>query len=568
MRPRASLCKAHLVIVIVPMVLAASTLLLAQASSARQESPTLTLEKLAREKFGKLTPTELRVVEAAASGDVAWGDEEIGQPETDAALEAAYRKQSNNPAKATDYNWRDRRNVRADLIRWLCKDEEARKLVDQHGIDIVGAWIDGAVDLSQLHINFPVILKKCLIPQGIKLTSAEISDLELVGSWIGEDLAGASGLERKALEGERLTVHGNVLLSNGFRAFRQVDLSDAKIEGQLYCTAGHFSDPGGNSLLLRLASIGGETSLRGGFSSDGVVDLEDAKINGDLLLDGADFSADSHNGIRARHLTALALRWTHVRISDQTELDLSNANIGIFEDDRQSWPAPGHLLIDGFVYGTLQGDASYADARLAWLNLQPLPHRRQPYEQLAKVFFDSGQSSDATLVRFENAVGLFRSVEVCETVWQKQLLDRVSVKHLTGAILERTVGFGYFPFGALRFMAFFVTAGTILFGIGYSRGYIAPTEESAFDYFAKHRQPAPNYPPFNALLYSVEAFVPLITFHQSDTWFPISGRHKGWGATFLRGYMSFHMIAGWTLVTLFVISLAPDGPARLNPLWL
>ena len=52
--------------------------------------------------------------------------------------------------------------------------------MDQHGIDIVGAWIDGVVDLSYVRIGVPVILSKCRIPDGIKLTSAELSDLELV----------------------------------------------------------------------------------------------------------------------------------------------------------------------------------------------------------------------------------------------------------------------------------------------------------------------------------------------------------------------------------------------------
>jgi len=128
MRPHASSYKTHILIAVVPILLAAASLLLAQP--APQESPTRTLEKLAREKFGELTRTELRVVQAAARGEVAWGDEKIGQPE-DAAIEAAYKKSSNEPANATEDVWRNSRSVRAKLIRWLCEDEEARKLVDQ-----------------------------------------------------------------------------------------------------------------------------------------------------------------------------------------------------------------------------------------------------------------------------------------------------------------------------------------------------------------------------------------------------------------------------------------------------
>jgi hypothetical protein len=342
MRPRASLYKAHILIAVVPMLLAASSQLLAQVRSAPQESPSRILEELAREKFGKLTPTESRVVWATASGKVAWGGDVKDQP-TNAAAGAAYNKPSNDPANATEYNWRDYRSVRAELIRWLCEDEKARKLVDQHGIDIVGAWIDGVVDLSYLHTNVRITLSKCRIPNGIKLTSAEISDLALVGSWIG-DHTGMPGQEQIALNGEGLTVHGNLILSNGFRAFGQVDLYGAKINGQLYCTEGQFWDPGGHSLRLRLASIDGETELNKGFRSDGVVDLVGARIKGDLLMDGADFSGDLDSGLKAKGLTARALYWTHVRTSDQTELDLSNANIGIFKTIsrvgllRGAWP--------------------------------------------------------------------------------------------------------------------------------------------------------------------------------------------------------------------------------------
>jgi hypothetical protein len=50
MRPRASLYKAYILIAVVPMLLAASSLLLAQVSSPPQESPTA-LEKLAKQKL-------------------------------------------------------------------------------------------------------------------------------------------------------------------------------------------------------------------------------------------------------------------------------------------------------------------------------------------------------------------------------------------------------------------------------------------------------------------------------------------------------------------------------------
>jgi len=520
MRPRASLCKTHILIAVVAMLLAASSQLLAQESCTPQESLTR-LQELACGKFSKpkLNPTELRVVRSAASGEVAWGGEEIDQPEakTDAATEAAYHRSSNDPANAKEYDWRRRRSVRADLIRWLCEDEEARKLVDEHGIDIVGAWIDGVVDLSYLHINFPVILWQSRIPNGIKVTSAEMSDLQLVGSWIGEDNIAPPGQEQIALKGEGLTVHGNVLLSDGFRAFGQVDLYGAKIDGQLYCTEGRFSHPGGDSLRLRLASIGGETELNGGFSSDGVVDLVSAKINGDLLLDRAKFSGRFQNGLKARSLTAHALHWTNVKPSSQTELDLSNATVGIFDDDEDSWPHPGNLHIDGFVYGS-HGMATEAASRLKWLHLQPsVPVLLQPYKQLAKVFLDNGQDADA--------IAVLVAKEGAEPAWQEPMLG---IRHLLlGYIrlivrktLKITIDYGYHPMLALLWIAAFVAIGTYTFHRGYWMRLVIPTDHEAYETFIKTGNPPAGYQPFNSFVYSLENFVPLIELHQAGYWLP------------------------------------------------
>ena len=563
MRLRASLYRAHILIAVVPMLLAASSQLLAQVRSAPPESASRILEELAREKFGKLTATESRVVWATASGKVAWGGD-VKDPPTNAAAGAAYNNPSNDPANATAYNWRDYRSVRAELIRWLCEDEKARKLVDQHGIDIVGAWIDGVVDLSYLHTNVRITLSKCRIPNGIKLTSAEISDLALVGSWIG-DHTGVPGQEQIALNGERLTVHGNLILSNGFRAFGQVDLYGAKINGQLYCTEGQFWDPGGHSLRLRLASIDGETELNKGFRSNGVVDLVGARINGDLLMDGADFSGDSDNGLKAKSLTAHALYWTHVRTSDQTELDLSNANIGIFKDDIQSWPAKGRLAIEGFVYGTLSGEAADAASRLDWLNLQPVPHRPQPYKQLAKVFLDNGQDSDATAVLVAKEAEMLQQAEVPETVWTKHLLGVKNlllafIRLLVREALWLTIDYGYQPLRTLWWIAAFVAIGTYTFHWGYRMGLVIPTDQEAYGIFQDTHVPPAGYQPFNSFVYSLETFVPLIELHQAGYWLPYpqnSQQHNTKrSGTVLRWYLWLHILLGWLFTSILVAGLA------------
>ena len=69
----------------------------------------------------------------------------------------------------------------------------------------------------------------------------------------------------------------------------------------------------------------------------------------------------------------------------KTVLDLEDVHAGSIWDDEASWPAPGNLVIDGFVYGSIAGGPSDGPSRLRWLTLQPPEYHSQPFRQLAKV---------------------------------------------------------------------------------------------------------------------------------------------------------------------------------------
>ena len=49
---------------------------------------------------------------------------------------------------------------------------------------------------------------------------------------------------------------------------------------------------------------------------------------------------------------------------------------------------------------------------------------------------------------------------------------------------------------------------------------MAPTDKEAYDEFQKSGRAPSNYPPFNALIYTVENCVPLVKFGQDDRWQP------------------------------------------------
>jgi hypothetical protein len=204
------------------------------------------------------------------------------------------------------------------------------------------------------------------------------------------------------LDGEGVRVHGDILLSDGFKAVGQINLYGAQIDGGLFCGGGEFSNPSGEATLrLRQANIAGEVDLNNGFMSDGIVDAVNSKVGGDLELDSAIFQSANETGLKANGLTAHALYWTNIQKYDTTELDLSLARVTIFGDDEASWPKRGFLTVNGFQYDALDqtGDTgeNAGNARLAWLRLQK-PLEPQPYKQLARIFLENGQDADAITV--------------------------------------------------------------------------------------------------------------------------------------------------------------------------
>ncbi len=177
------------------------------------------LETLARAHFKDLTEAELKLLRAAPKGEVA-----VCGPNDDEEDPA------NDPSKAGD--WSPDRQIRAGLIRWLCVHREAKKRVDPKGIQVLGAKITGALDLSFVIVPFPLALWRCHLMDDANLRNVEIPGINLEGTWVSS--ISADGAKVKA----------GVFLRNGFRAEGEVRLPGARIEGDLDCSGGrHIYEP-------------------------------------------------------------------------------------------------------------------------------------------------------------------------------------------------------------------------------------------------------------------------------------------------------------------------------------
>jgi hypothetical protein len=387
------------------LIVAAAVLFCAGQAFGKPTGVPLNLEQMARLKFPAppLSAAEERVVRAAPDGTVA--DCWLGG--------GSDPEKADGTPEAPDERWPDTRNVRAELIRWLLVDREAREQVDPRGVWIQGARITGSLDLSFTNIPFPLALLRCRLEQDFDLKWAKIPLLDLAGSrtraifadglklegsiflsdgfhaegevqliaaTIGGDLAATGGtfesLSGRALSADGAKIGGNVFMNQelnaegkvqkDFMAEGEVGLVGASIGGSLEATGGTFknlkSDKNPNStgdaLSADTVKVTGNVFLNGKFVAEGTVRLLGAEIKGQLNVDDA--WLDTLN-LQGAHVTG-GFIWKNIHKDRHPDfpnkewkpyLNLTNAKVGVLADQEASWPEKGRLILDGFVYDSI-----------------------------------------------------------------------------------------------------------------------------------------------------------------------------------------------------------------------
>lgn len=224
----------------------------------------LTLPDLASKKFNDLRPAERRLLESAGRGQWTPLPKVIGGDAEDAAPKP-------KPAAAGDYT------VRAEVLSWLCTDKQAAALVTNRGVLISGGEIEGELDLSFASIPFPINIKECAIPGGVRLEYATVGNLSLTGCRTG------------AVWAVWLTAHRDVTLSDGFRSDGGVNLNRARIAGDLYCSGGTFVNPAGSAISVLGSRIDGDVWFLDGFHAEGEVNFMASVIEGSLVCANSQF---------------------------------------------------------------------------------------------------------------------------------------------------------------------------------------------------------------------------------------------------------------------------------------
>ncbi len=474
--------------------------------------------------------------------------------------------------------------VRSDLLRWICTDGRIASAIGRRGLELERARITGGLDLDYCAVGFPVDFRQCSFEGTISLNYAELRSLTFSGGradgfsaqaarikgdlflsngftvrgetkLTASDISGNlvctggsfDGNGAKAFNGNRMTVGGSVYLDQGFGARGEVQLIDAQIGGNLSCSGARILNKDHDALSGDRTVIDGSVYFRDKFSTDGMIRFPGARIKGQLSFEGSIFLTGGRSGLFAQNLRVEeAFFWRDLSITPETEIDLSHAYVGQLCDDSAGWPAPGGLLLDGFEYKSI-ADVSPHDAssRSDWLRRQPdNSFRPQPFEQLAAVLRREGHEDEARTILIEKQRSRIElgNLSAWSAAWNR--------------LLGVTLGFGYKPQRVLIFIVLFLILGTVLFGAGYSNDVMAPVKERVFmdpAYLLDREIPEP-YPVFNAFMYSLDSFLPIVDLHQESFWLPNANR-GGWGV-FLVWYLRVHIVVGWVLTSLAILGFS------------
>jgi hypothetical protein len=537
---------------------------------------------LARTWFTGLTPADERLLTHAVAGTVA----DFGGPsheEVDGEWLLPW----------DESDWSAGQTVRVDVLRWLCTDPDASRLVDLRGVRVRGAFLAERVDLAYASVPFPLELTSCACPNGIDMQAATIKVLSLAGSRcrdlnaeyaeLGGDLslsdnfraegrvslAGAniggqmvctdanfSNPGGHALHGDSMTVKGGVILSPGFQAEGTMWLADAEIGGLLDCTEATFTNPGGDALFGESMTVKADVFLRQGFRAKGMLWLHSAAIGGSLDCNGATFcnpggyalvgqlmtvkeSVLLRQGFRAEGRVSLGgveiRRGLDCSNGSFTGLDLRSATVGMLADDSNtSWPDDGELWLDGLTYrsiGLVPGGSITREAwiidRLRWIRRQP-GYAPQPYAELRDFLHRVGYEAEA------------RTVAIARQTDLRKLGSLPRPARLWNWFLGLTIAHGYEPWRPVAFGILIIVLGYVVFRDAHAAGLLVADEDG----------PAPT---FNAFIYSLDTFLPIVDFRMQDKWVPTGEGTVLWYIPvqwFYWGTIAF----GWIISTLFVLS--------------
>lgn len=464
-------------------------------------------------------------------------------------------------------------------------------------IQLLGAWIEGPLDLGDLRVGASLWFYRCVFEVAPRLDGARFagslslgdcllpgllaercriaqdlaihaactvtSELRLEGARIGGDLRLSRTVLhdehdaslRRPLVADRARIGGDVRLDDGFEAHGEVRFVGARIGGDVLAGRARLNGPVDatgvrrDALLMDRAEIGGHLRLDQGFAAAGRICLRRIRVGGDLDCSGAGFDrvgdASWGDGAalvldRARVRGALVLRGLQGPLLGAS---FAGTRVGTLVDDQSSWGE--RLVLDGFAYSSF-GEGAPLDApfRLAWLERQPGAHlagdfRTHPWRRLIAVLARMGEQHSAGEIALRREERLRRIGRVGRAF--PRALRWLA--HGAHALYGWTLGYGWRPQRLAGWL--------LAVWLACAAVYWAAAEQGAL-------AAAPQAAPFDALAHSADRLLPLVDLEPPPRWVPpprAPAEAADW-ALGARWVGRLEALVGWAALLGLAVSLA------------
>ncbi|MFO1220115.1 MAG: polymer-forming cytoskeletal protein [Burkholderiaceae bacterium] len=426
--------------------------------------------------------------------------------------------------------------VRGAFVAQLARGSADGRLAPR-SVQIVGAWIEGRMDLRDAHVGESLWFYRCVFNATPRLDGARVSgsvsfpgcllpglraedaviggvlalnsgcvvrtEVRLARALIGHDLncerlqlRSAEDSDtpiRRRISAEGARIDGNALLTGGLESDGDLRLVGLRVGGDLRATrarlSGEIDDEGfrGDALNLDLARVAGSVYLDQGFSASGLVRLRQARIQGDLDCSGAAF--DALGDMAWRGATTVALDQARIGgtlVLAQQSMPLQGVSLAAAEaqalaDDDTTWGED--LTLDGFRYRRFARTApTQADFRVDWLKRQQTAHlgrdfRPQPWQQAIEALRGGSQEHAARDVAIARERHL-RQVGRVGMGLPRPLRALARAGHL---LVDGLMGFGHKPLRLVAALALLWLACGLVYWAAAENGAIAPLNPAVYN---------------------------------------------------------------------------------------
>ncbi|MFF4450354.1 oxidoreductase [Streptomyces sp. NPDC001502] len=389
------------------------------------------------------------------------------------------------------------------------------------------------LEAARLHTEGDLHLPRCRVARGIRLTDAQIgTDLLVSQAVVQRDNKGraiaADGMSvAQDFQGELLETYGELSL-RGAKVGVSMNLRGARlrnpygryalnapqltVERTLYLTSialDYAAGVGSSTPPYGLAATPTRGQRAQRFECRGGLRLDDGRFGDAIDFYGARFTLTDEQEISLRRIQTPEFRFVGER-PEHGRVVVSGAKVVKLVDTSTSWPGPGGVSIEGFVYENLAPRGHFPlSRRLEWVEAATPEYSPEPYERLAAVLRASGEDQDAREVLLAKQRRRRATLPPAPKAW--------------GYLQDWTVVYGYRPGRAALWMAVLWAAGTLLF----SQLHPPAIKED-------------EHPQWSAALYALDLLLPVIDLGQQGQW-KLEGGWQ-WGAAGL-------VVMGWILAT-------------------